>query len=557
MTVKLHVFLDTNTIKKNLSELDIQDGIICGKGMSIHFQKKHRVFELGGVSNESELKMFATSFYQEFAKMFSEQNISCYSQVNDIFKFILFDLFEITKLIKEIKPTVVFLYDGNSKLDFISIYLAANTEVANPLFSSRARIINPLLASWLSSIATIKLNWCQEKYYKLRFVKFIRNALIFSLSLLTTLRTVSFKKLKKPAENLAIYRSQDQYKNLLHICNIFPDLQLVRGPSIVKQNKQSDTSIISFKTAALALCDAFTHKLKESFEKKDWLSIELNGGVLRVERKSIMSESNCLVTSFAYHRGLTNFLEKNRHIKKIFTSEMSSRYAVIEKVATDSVDVSLIGLQFISIGNIILPKFPLQKRVLTKSKSDYKILKSLYSSDAVIYVGSFLLTSKLADIQNMRIEKSIFFYSQPYGIDDNIRIIKTILKSLPDDWNFYVRNHPRDSYKYDSISELIHVDSKEYYFDGFASASVVVSKSSSVLVDSIEMGKVTIPVAFDSYTRSILSSVIGQDVQAIFKECELEKALLNSFETKVQLPDLDCTTDVLVTKEKLDSALAL
>jgi len=557
MTVKLHVFLDTNTIKKSLNELDVRDVIICGKGMSKYFKKSHRVFELGGVSNERELKMFANSFYKKFTKMFSEKDVSCYSQVNDIFKFILFDLFEITKLIKKIKPTVVFLYEGNSKLDFISIYLAANTEVANPLFSSRARIINPLLVSWLSSVDTIKLNWREENYYKLRFQKLIRNALIFSFSLVTVLRTVRRKKMKKPAENLALYRTQDQYENLLHICDFFPDLQFVRGPAIVKKNEQLDTSLISLKTLGLALYDASIHKLKEPFTKKDWLIVELNGGVFRIEKKSIMNESNCLVTSFAYYRGLRNLLEKNSHIQKIFTSEMSSRYAVIEKVATDSSEASLFGLQFISIGNIILPKFPLQKKILTKSKSDYKILKSLYSSDAVIYVGSFLLTSKLADIENMRIEKSIFFYSQPYGIDDNIRIIKIILKSLPTDWNFYVRNHPRDSYNYNSISELVHIDSKDYYFDGFASTSIVVSKSSSVLVDSIEMGKVTIPVAFDSYTRNILSSVIGNDVQAIFEESELENTLRDSYETNVQFPDLGCITDVLVTREKLDSAMAL
>lgn len=556
MTVKLHVFLSTCSLKNNKVIIEPRDIIVCGKGMSSHFSQSTQVFELGGVSCESKLRFFADSFHTEFTKGFSSEDIACYSQFNDVFKFILFDLFEITTIIKKIKPKTVFLYDGCSKIDFISIYLASNTEVSRPLFSSRARIINPLLSSWLSSIEAIKLTWHQENQYKLRLVKFIRNTLIFSLSLITTISSLRKKNAQNSAKNLVVYRSEDQYENMLSLGKLLPDTQFIQGPSITKQNGHSDASLISLKVLLFALIDTARAKLKEVYSKQDCLIIQLNGGILRIKKKSIMNEANCLVTSFAYYRGLKDLLERNSHIRKVFTSEMSSRYAVIEKVVTEGRSVSLIGLQFISIGNIVLPKFPLQKHLLTKSRSDYKILKSLYPSGAFCYVGNFLLTTKFADIENLKIEKSIIFYSQPYNIEDNIEIVKIILKTLPVDWKFYIRNHPRDSFNYSSISERIYIDSNKYYFDVFASSSIVVSKSSSILVDSIEMGKVTIPVAFDSYTRSILSAVIGPDIRAVLEPRELKSVLWNSFQMNVQIPDFNFASDVFVSKEKLQSVIS-
>jgi hypothetical protein len=557
MSRKLHILLDANSIKKHLVNINIHDQIICGKGLSKGITEYCNVIELACVSNIDELTRFANVFNEVFNQAFSSTSeVSCSSQVNDIFKFIFVDLFEITKLINQLEVDRVYLYDGSKDVSFISIFLAANTEVSSPLLSSRSRILNPLLASWLSSKDNLHVIWKEESKYKLYGIKFLRNICIFSVSLITLVKTINLSGLNGQLKNIVLYRTTDQLVNLQYIKKLYPDTKFIQGPCLNNKVKKNNSSLISLKIILLSLWDAMKAKYKECRAGSEHIVLELNGYHLFLEKKAVMNEASYLLTSFAYYRGMLALFKSNKDLRYIFTSEVSSRYAVIEKIAKRKSEAKLVGIQFISVGNIILPTFPVQDKFLAKSVVEYQILTSLYSSRSINYVGNFLLSNEVQLLKSTVTKRTVIFYSQPYGHSDNLNIVKLVLSTLPENWKFLIRNHPRDNYDYSKISSLINLDKESHYLKELASSSIVISKSSSVLVEAIELKKITIPVALDNYTKGVIDSIIGKAIKPVYSINELSNVLLKSYSKTITLPSFTRDCDAFVSRQSLERVLS-
>ncbi|WP_144393548.1 hypothetical protein [Pleionea sediminis] len=528
--MRVLIFLDEFAYPKNASEIQQDDTVIYGKNINVESINCTEAISLSSVEPNS-IQQFASEFDNKIDELFGEEAYHCTSQVNDWFKFLFIEFLQVVTLLDELNYSSVHLYGGHSSCSFVSVYLAANTEVSRPLLSSRARMLNPLIAQWVKSKGQeSKLYWKKEGIFMLRLVKWIRNFALLTITSFNLFSSVQFSKRRTfAAKQAAIFRTGDQLKNIEYLKNTVTGIELVRGPGFGKIQSEQYTSLIGVQEIVLSLFDFIAWKIKELFCLDSLVSLTVLNGEIKLSKKTLLSESSCLLTSFAYYRGLKRFLDLGSY-SRVYSLEMTSRYALIDACVTAKRDIELVGLQTISIGNLYVPKFPAQDLLFAKSRVDNLLLQKLYKNARIEYIGSFTLSSLVERCDSEELDKSVIFYTQPYGINDNVNIVKSVLKELPDEWKLIIRNHPRDSYNYETISDRIALDTESFYLNGLIKARVVISKTSSILVEAIELQKKVIPVAIDAYSQSIIESIIGNSCKSVNSLEALKEELLSAFQ---------------------------
>ncbi|EKO5124728.1 hypothetical protein K6U51_13580 [Vibrio fluvialis] len=492
----------------NFVQHENQDLIICSKDVSKTFLGHEKLVELSGVVQGKELEQFSTQFRENFFRQF-EEKIFVLSQINDIFKFIMTDLFEIIRVLRKHKVTEVFLYEGHKSIHFLSVFLAANTEVSKPLFSTRSRILNPLIFEWLKQETIIKVNWKMESRVKLRCIQFIRNCILFVASSYTILSVVGNSK-PINRKHIAIYRTRDQLINLSALNLIIENIDFVQGPNGTKIPQSNGSSFVTIKDFIYSLLVSSKRKIGLCFKRKSKaLQLNLFDVRISIPEREIEREAISIISSSAYEFALAR-LAKNNPECVFFSSEMSSRFAVIEKKALSnepSFTGKVVGVQFVTLGTIKVPFFPVQDLLVSKSSSEHKSLQNFYDETALKYFGSLSLLTLIEKQEQISEENVVGFFTQPYGQEDNFRIIQTIERCLPPNWKLVLRVHPRDSADY-RAGQLTELDQSPHFSDLLVRSKIVVAKSSSVLVDANELGKKVISVCFDEYSRQVANSLV-------------------------------------------------
>lgn len=504
--MKAFVILDRYVA--NFVRHENQDLIICSKDVSKIFFGHENLVELSGVVQGEELEQFSTQFRDNFFRQFEDKTFVL-SQINDIFKFIMIDLFEIVRVLRQRKVTEVCLYEGHKSIHFLSVFLAANTEVSEPIFSTRSRILNPLIYEWLKQEAIIKVNWKMESRVKLRCIQFIRNCILGAVSAYTVLRVVgNYRPINR--KHIAIYRTRDQLINLSALNLIIENIDFVQGPNGTKISHSNRSSFVTIKDFIYSLLVSSKRKIGLCFKRKSKaLQLNLFNVRISIPEREIEREAISILSSSAYEFALAR-LAKNNPECVFFSSEMSSRFAVIEKKALSNVSSftgKVVGVQFITLGTIKVPFFPVQDLLVSKSSSEHKSLQSLFDKTAVKYFGSLSLLTLVEKQEQISEENIVGFFTQPYGQEDNFRIIQTIERCLPPNWKLVLRVHPRDSADY-RAGQLTELDQSPHFSDLLVRSKIVVAKSSSVLVDANELGKKVISICFDEYSRQVANSLV-------------------------------------------------
>ena len=504
--MKAHVILDKYVA--NFVQHENQDLIICSKDISKKFLGHENIVELSGAIHSKELEQFSTQFRENFFRQFEEKTFVL-SQINDIFKFIMIDLFEIARALRRRNVTEVNLYEGHKSVHFLSVFLAANTEVSKPLLSTRSRILNPLIFEWLKNQPTIEVNWKMESRAKLQCIQFIRNGMLAAASAYTILRVVGNSK-PINRKHIAIYRTRDQLTNLSALNSIIENVEFVQGPSHTKISHSNASNFITIRDFTYSLLVSIKRKIGLCFKRRSKaLQLNLLDVKISISEREIEREAISILNSSAYEFALAR-LAKNNPECVFFSSEMSSRFAVVEKQSLSnesSFTGKVVGVQFITLGTIKVPFFPVQDLLVSKSSSEHKSLQSLFDKTAVKYFGNLSLLTLIEKQERISEENVVGFYTQPYGQEDNFKIIQTIEQCLPSNWKLVLRAHPRDSADY-RTGQLTELDQSPHFSDLLARSKIVVAKSSSVLVDANELGKKVVSVCFDEYSKQVANSLV-------------------------------------------------
>lgn len=520
--MRAHVILDGYIA--NSVRYEYQDLIICTKDVAKRFLGHKNLVELSGAVLGEELDKFSNHFEDVFFQRFEERTlVLCH--VNDIFKFIMIDLFEIVLALRQNGIREVCLYEGQKNFHFLSIFLAANTEVSKPLFSTRSRILNPLIFGWLKEQSQIETKWKMENRVKLRCIQFLRNCILVVASTYTSLRVIGYSN-PINQKYIALYRTRDQLSNLLALNNVLEEINFIQGPNGIKIHHSNASSFITIIDVINSFLSSIKRKLSLYFKRESRiLKLNLFGSTISLPEREIEREATSIISSGAYELALAR-LSKNNPKCIFFSSEMTSRYAVIEKKAISnlaSFTGKVVGIQFIANGTIKVPYFPIQDLLIARTISEHKLLQNIFGETSIKYFGNLSLQA-LHKKQKDKLEENIVsFFTQPYGKEDSLRIIKIIQDYLPSDWKLVLRVHPRDSTDYKAVHQS-EIDKSHHFSDLLVRSKIVVAKSSSILVDANELGKKVVSVCFDEYSRQAAKLLVDSN-QISYTDDDLRKQL--------------------------------
>lgn len=556
---KIHIFMDEFSVIKNKKNVSYNDFVLYSKGLSNCIDFCNNKYELKGFSNSKNIISFSKLFKLEFEKFGARKHSFIIdSQVNDVFKFIFLELLEICELLGAKDDKQVFLYGGHEKIKFVSVFLASNTEVANPILSNRARILNPFLAGWLDSNSNFRVSWKQESYFKLKCIKFMRNIAIYFISLFLVIKSIRFStsEIKTNKKNVVVYRTDDQYENLKLLEKYYADnILFVKGPAITKS--KVGHNIVTVTVALKSFFISIRSYLENIFTSSTKIELEFLGGIFTLKNSEVVDEASLVITSYAHYYGLIDCLDEEVHF--LFSSELTSRYAILEKLAVDAIGgkCRTVGIQFISVGNLIVPLIPVQNMFITKSKNDEQYILSLNKNRDVKCLGSFSMTNffKGEEVYERTSCKNIVFFTQPYGIEDNKKIITSILNVLPNDWSCIIRKHPRDNTKYELLSEVIKIDGNPHYLKTLVEADVVITKTSSILSECFDFDKKHAAIVIDNYSKSVIDSIAGNEVNKLDSLDGLEFFLIEQTSNYKYIQEVYAPRNLIVTKSLIESFL--
>tara|TARA_A100001011_G_scaffold348340_1_gene386096 strand:+ start:566 stop:2230 length:1665 start_codon:yes stop_codon:yes gene_type:complete len=554
--MRAHVILDEYVA--NSVRYEYQDLIICTKDVAKRFLGHENLIELSGAVLGEELDKFSNQFKDAFFQKFEEKTlVLCH--VNDIFKFIMIDLFEIVLALRKHGIKEVCLYEGQKNFYFLSVFLAANTEVSKPLFSSRSRILNPLIFGWLKEQSQIEINWKMENRVKLWCIQFLRNSLLVAASTYTSLRVIGYSN---PINQkfIALYRTRDQLSNLLALNNFIEGINFIQGPNGTKIHYSNASSFITIIDIINSFLLSIKRKLSLCFDRESRiLKLNLFGSTISIPEREIERETTSIISSGAYELALAR-LAKNNPKCIFFSSEMTSRYAVIEKKAISnlaSFTGKVVGIQFIA-GTIKVPYFPIQDLLVARTISEHRLLQNLFGETSIKYFGNLSLQALLKKQNNKLEENIVSFFTQPYGQEDSFRIIKIIQDCLPSDWKLVLRVHPRDSADYKAVHKS-EIDKSHHFSDLLVRSKIVVAKSSSILVDANELRKKVVSVCFDEYSRQAAKLLVDSNQISYTDDdlrIQLEKFLSDKSLKKSSSPnskDLSFNKKLFLESLKIDS----
>ncbi len=239
---------------------------------------------------------------------------------------------------------------------------------------------------------------------------------------------------------------------------------------------------------------------------------------------------------------IENFIKKNtRRVKSLVSMEMTGRHSYSIQECCRKYSVVLNRFQVASIAELHVYRLSFYGKFWASDESSYNILNTRFPGQ--ISYDNDLVPS--LDVSKISIDKTrVLFATQPYGIEDNILIVKTILSVLPTGFRLIVRRHPRDCYDYQSDFPELEYDT----FDDIVSiysSRLVISKTSTILQSCIFLDVPFISVQIDDYSRKVnltfLRNHAGRVVSSIpnfIENLKSEIFLFHANERVLNIPNL-------------------
>lgn len=208
-----------------------------------------------------------------------------------------------------------------------------------------------------------------------------------------------------------------------------------------------------------------------------------------------------------FNYNIEKFIDKKIHqVKSIVSLEMTGRHSYFIQKCCKERSVILNRFQVASIAELHVSRLTFYGNFWASDESSYRILNTNFPGQ-VCYENDLV---PVIDVIKLKVDESrILFATQPYGIDDNVLIIRLILSVLPDGFHLIIRRHPRDSFDYQSAFSEVLYDSFEDVASIYSSR-LVISKTSTILQSCIFLDVPFISVQIDDYSRSVNLSFLNK-----------------------------------------------
>lgn len=420
---------------------------------------------------------------------------------NELKKYFLIKLYNVQKFIKTISINSKFTIFFDKKVDKIpqlSILGGSNKESSFSFMHDLRHTFYPLLRLVFphESHGGVPLN---SLIFKLK----IRTLLLFIATLLKYLKSSIHYKISSLRmssqlnfDNKTVFvvirnRLQKEYFESRIANN--PSMSRVKFCYLYgyfdKYIISDGVSLVKFNTLNLTLviCNFFRFFFANLFCKS---SINL---AVQLELRSNFEHQ-------LFNFNINNFIEKkNGEVRSLVSLEMTGRHSYFIQECCRKFSVILNRFQVASIAELHIKVLNFYGNFWASDESSYRILNARFSGQ-VSYDNDLvpILGFCEADIDKTR----ILFATQPYGIDDNILIVKTILSELPCDLGLIVRRHPRDRYDYQSDFPQLEYDTFND-ISSIYSSILVISKTSTILQTCIFLDVPFLSVQIDEYSRKV------------------------------------------------------
>jgi len=464
------------------------DAIICPKEIEdLALKKVSRVFVFSGQS-KGNLGHIVDVDYKHGLEYLGLGLVT-----NSTYKFILDGVLEVIELLEELNPSEVRCFGGGGAVPLSTVF-GDNIESSYALLTCKSYVINEAVSQWCCSNGVI-LVW--QRFSKIRL------SLEFSLRCIALL-TMSFGAIiigrnqarclqSGCGEKIAIYRSELQKDILSNLP--FEDFYEPLNNSC----QRGYQGVKRFFTSAFLCFKALTQILKNYLSKNSFISCRLKGFTFRFKALPTVIENICLLEHNYYSLVLSQRL-KTGDVKEVYSCEMISRFASIDRDVCDKFSVLSVGVQAGLLSQRAVPIFPVHQRFIAMSSSECSALSNIYKSDGICYQGPL----KRFD-SSINTKYDILIITQPYAQDVIQQCITKIAHHHPD-LRCKVRVHPRDSNRYDVTGSNVSLDSNGKCLDSILQSKIVLGMTSSALYDAADAGKATIIICMDAYTKHVMEN---------------------------------------------------
>ncbi|WP_028765173.1 hypothetical protein [Shewanella colwelliana] len=388
------------------------------------------------------------------------------------------------------------------------------------------------LSSWVCILSAIN---CRVKIGRVRFYFYTLSIVNFFVSLVVIFFLcflmpwlVCFKRKKNVTEKrmgFSIIRSPASISKLEFLLdsNVVFYSDDFFGPNYGFSSMYSEVSMIErvfsiFYVPLLVFLDCFK-LLLDTIKIFGWSSL---GYIFRYYSVKIVHKN-----IYKYHLDCIMRKECN---KFYYTSHKEDRFAVVDIDLCGRNNVRSICIPHgVEYGFYVPTGLPGDTFYCTSQKAADD-LNLLYNESKFIFDSDIALKmfSQKTKPKSMRLPKKIIFFTEALGVDINMKIIDTLLKSgLP----FSLKLHPKDvreNYQHYGSDITFVTD-----FGDAISGNICLARKSTVLIEAIYNESIAIAVLFDArdqfYVENFLPSLSDPQIHSIRNESELIQLLQDNF----------------------------
>lgn len=438
--------------------------------------------------------------YQDLMKDYalSLSKIGLDNTTNDSFKFLLNPTLEIFEILDKHETSSIYCFGGHD-WSSLSIVSGDNVESSRAVLTSKKYFINLMVSQWCKN-NNINLTWGKSSNYLL-ITRFVTRCLfLFISSFFLTLNGKSSSKFiyVTSSKKSAVYRKQTQKEILDDFLSKDDKNKLLKHEHFISSVVIQSTkrffqliylSIVSITKNAKILTKKSTDIIVFNYEKHAY----------SFSATPTLLENNCLLDELFYSLSIKKFL-KEHHVKELYSCEMVSRFAFIEREACRRFLIRSSGVQAGLVSSVVVPVFPIHDKFIAMSQSECNSLRRLYNSKDIYYCGPIRNF-----VQSTDVHVDILVVSQPYA-QEIMQLVLDLIESSYPGLSCKFRKHPRDNYSYKLNSSNILLDDNSSCIDSIMESKVVVGMTTTVLEDAISANKDIIVVCMDEYTKNIVEN---------------------------------------------------
>ncbi len=428
--------------------------------------------------------------------------------INEQKKYILIRLFNLTQLINSLVGDSCFVLHFDKKvLEFpqLTVLLGDNKESPKVFLHDIRDTLYPLLRIFYGK------QRCVYKPKILNINLYLRTCALFLLTLIKCFTQVVLSSIKvknvtkyideelKGKKCLVLVRAEKQINFLERIASnsAMQDVQfLVFSEVKINKIQRSVSNIKLIRLSRFQYLHTFvsvftksfftfssTFFTKKSLEKNQWF--ELN---------SIFSH----LFWFDAKALLLDIMKANS--MPVISFEMVGRHAQMHQSLCEARSLPLHRFQVASIEPRHVAQLTSYGKFWALDNLSYQQLKAVFPEQ--ISFDSYI--SPHIDMSTVEYSpKRIMFATQPYGEEDNYKIIRNLLRLAGNSSQIVIRRHPRDKIDYQIKYPEVAYDDIADAIESIACSRLVVSKTSTILQDCYNLNVPYLSVLFDEYSQSV------------------------------------------------------